>query len=225
MYYTLSGCCARKLLMCRSLFCLFVILYGVHSLFRLLTSVVSSKARQKNLVVVIHKAVLSGALPFLRKKVNGFVATQLTNGVRHFTTHHTHLSMISSVLNTLEMLLQARQVSAYLRPIPARRLLQVASFNRVFPRCLNLLIVFLWSSRSPCLSVFPMSMTLLCRGSHLLVPRVIPCTRLVLQNSVRQIFPEPPEIHWLIQLPLTPRFTSATSRYMSYATTIAITLP
>ena len=143
MYYTSFGCCVRKLLICRSFFCLIVILGGFHSLLCLLASVVSFKARlKKNLVMVIHEAILSGALPFLRGKVHGFFYKQLKNGVRHLTTHHTHPSVLSSVLKTLKMLLQARQVSAYSILIPARYLLQVASCHKVLSHCLNLLIIF-----------------------------------------------------------------------------------
>ena len=41
----------------------------------------------------------------------------------------------------------------------------------------------------------------------MLIHRVIPCARLLLQHSVGQIFPEPPETHRLIQLPLAPKIS------------------
>ena len=128
--------------MCRSFFRLFVILGGFHSLLRLLNRVVSSKARPKNPRCGNPRSSPFRSTSLFEKKVHGFFATQLTNGARHLTTHHTHLSMLSSVLNTLGMLLQERQVSVYSRPFPVRRLLQVASCNQVLPHCLNLLIIF-----------------------------------------------------------------------------------
>ena len=56
--------------------------------------------------MVIHEAVLSGALAFLRGKVHGFIATQLTTGIRNIPTNNTRLLMFSSSLHTIEMFLQ-----------------------------------------------------------------------------------------------------------------------
>ena len=56
--------------------------------------------------MVIHEAVLSGALAFLRGKVHGFIATQLTTGIRNILTKNKLLLMFYSGLHTIEMFLQ-----------------------------------------------------------------------------------------------------------------------